>query len=367
MNKPKKNPSTLYLYGLKAAPLTSAHCRIIDDLLKIVEESDTGDKLLVSIAPVITKEFGDVSEYAFALVGKYIERRILEMRAKRAVISTDTLDGTVCILQQRGYGSYWKWVSGQKFGVSCDKKVLVVGEDEYTALTVSHSWMDNDDILDNCELKMYPRPEESVSSTKLRELLFRDPELPYFYVKDWIYRTVFDDIKKMGAFGQNPPNSKAEENRFLSLYDASKFERPSVTVDNIMWRNVDGIPEIYLIRRGGHPYKGYWALPGGFLDVCNDVSLKAAAERELREETGTTEGSACTRDDWMRQFKAYGDIGVDPRTRVVDVVFSSKVNKEFQPLWGDDAVGGHWFRIDELPALAFNHEQIILEWSGMLI
>ena len=117
-----------------------------------------------------------------------------------------------------------------------------------------------------------------------------------------------------------------------------------------------------MIRRRGHPYKGFWALPGGFLDM-NDRNLESAAKRELREEAlPDVIGFDSV------QFKTYSDKGTDPRTRIVDVVFATRLawidlNKNKA---GDDAAETHIFPVDELPRLGFNHGQIIREYFESL-
>ena len=148
---------------------------------------------------------------------------------------------------------------------------------------------------------------------------------------------------------------------FVEKYDVSKFDRPSVTVDNIAWAEYNNKKWILLIRRAGHPYKGYWALPGGFLDVKSDKNLEEAALRELREETGLSKDLLIGE---TKQFRTYSDIGTDPRTRIIDVVFSSKFTCEAltDAKAGDDAAETHVFSLDNLPKLGFNHAQIIREY-----
>ena len=80
-----------------------------------------------------------------------------------------------------------------------------------------------------------------------------------------------------------------EEMNFLKSYDASKYERPSVTADIVIFTLGDaGNLQVLLIKRGGFPYKGRWAIPGGFVNVGKE-SVDEAAARELKEETGAEE------------------------------------------------------------------------------
>src|SRR5689334_17048183 len=90
-------------------------------------------------------------------------------------------------------------------------------------------------------------------------------------------------------------------------YDASKWERPSVTVDVVILSLQEGDLKVLLINRRNWPYEGYWAIPGGFVEMRE--SLDDAARRELEEETGL-------RNIYMEQLYTFGDPERDPRTRV---------------------------------------------------
>ena len=132
------------------------------------------------------------------------------------------------------------------------------------------------------------------------------------------------------------------------------YPRPAVTVDIIVIYK-DKQPKILLIQRKHAPFKGTWALPGGFLDM--DEDLQTAALRELKEETHIENIS-------LKQFKAYGAVNRDPRGRTVSVVFYAFVENELKALAGDDASEAKWFRLSELPKLAFDHKQILDEFNA---
>jgi 8-oxo-dGTP diphosphatase len=129
-----------------------------------------------------------------------------------------------------------------------------------------------------------------------------------------------------------------------------EYERPAVTVDMVIVAHTDQGHEVLLIERGEPPFKGKWALPGGFLDI--DEELHDAAARELEEETGLT-GIA------MGQLGAYGKVGRDPRGRTVSVVYMAVVRHKPPARAGDDAAKVGWFPLNNLPDLAFDHTEIL--------
>ncbi len=128
------------------------------------------------------------------------------------------------------------------------------------------------------------------------------------------------------------------------------FPRPAVTVDIIIFRLSDNDPEVLLIKRGNDPYKGHWALPGGFVD--KDEPLETAAARELKEETGLT-------DILLTQMHTFGNPGRDPRGHTVSVVYVGYLTDESTARAGDDAAAAEWFKTDELPDLAFDHDVVV--------
>ena len=131
-----------------------------------------------------------------------------------------------------------------------------------------------------------------------------------------------------------------------------EYPRPSVTVDIVVY-GYDGGKQLklLLIKRGSDPYKGSWALPGGFVDM--DENLETAALRELEEETGV-------KDLYVEQLFTFGQPGRDPRGRVISVAYFSLVNLQDHPVAAaSDADKAEWFPLNELPELAFDHSTII--------
>ena len=139
-----------------------------------------------------------------------------------------------------------------------------------------------------------------------------------------------------------------------------EYPRPSVTVDIVVFGYDGGRQlKLLLIERGGEPYKGQWALPGGFVDM--DEDLETAALRELEEETGV-------RDLFVEQLYTFGTPGRDPRGRVISVAYYSLVNLQDHPaVAASDATQAVWHPLNDLPELAFDHADIIRMANQRLI
>jgi len=131
------------------------------------------------------------------------------------------------------------------------------------------------------------------------------------------------------------------------------YPRPAVTVDALVRGQRGGVDYLVLIRRKNPPFENQWALPGGFVDM--DETLEEAVVRELKEETGLV----CKH---LRQFKSYSAIDRDSRGRTISVVFSACLTDTPEIAGGDDAREARWFPVTELPALAFDHQQIVDEF-----
>lgn len=130
-----------------------------------------------------------------------------------------------------------------------------------------------------------------------------------------------------------------------------RYPRPAVTTDCVIF-GFDGKQlHILLIERSRDPYKGTWALPGGFLEM--DETAEEGAARELYEETHV-------KDVFLEQFHVFSAVNRDPRERVITIAFYALIRQcDYQILAGDDAARACWFEVDELPPLAFDHDEII--------
>jgi len=255
---------------------------------------------------------------------------------------------------------------GDKYGFENLKSsvTLVLGEDEFKDLESSvegnpAKWKYADELL-HFSRYVHNRKPSDVSSTKVREILHNNPYASFSELNGLIAKSTFDLIKSYHYYWQYgyEDTYRRSENMALMGYSMDRFPRPSATVDMMVVKTSEDScsDEILLIRRGNFPYKGFWALPGGFLDINNDLTLEEAASRELLEET-----SIDFKFERNNQFRTYSDMGTDPRGRIVDTVFVAR-GAEWYPVSGDDACEVCWFNMDNLPRLAFNHREIIEDY-----
>jgi len=131
-----------------------------------------------------------------------------------------------------------------------------------------------------------------------------------------------------------------------------EFPRPSLTVDCVIFGLDEGSKlKVLLIQRKNEPFKNCWALPGGFVDM--DENLEQSALRELEEETGV-------KNVFIEQLYTFGEPGRDPRGRTVSVAYFALVNLAEHPVHAaSDAQEANWFEMDDLPPLAFDHDLIL--------
>ncbi|MCS6885031.1 MAG: NUDIX hydrolase [Acidobacteriota bacterium] len=135
------------------------------------------------------------------------------------------------------------------------------------------------------------------------------------------------------------------------------YPKPSVTADCAIFALVDSKVHILLIERNNEPFKGKWALPGGFVDI-NEL-IDTAAYRELKEETGLENVR-------LRRIGVYDAPGRDPRGRTITFLYLALIDKLPDIKAADDASSAKWFTLDSLPELAFDHAVLISDAKNKL-
>lgn len=158
-----------------------------------------------------------------------------------------------------------------------------------------------------------------------------------------------DDISSF--YGTGEKNGKGQTlEEFLEEYDPYKYKNPCATTDVVVF-SYAGEQElkekklkVLLVKRGNHPSIGYWALPGGFVNLKEN--LEQTARRELEEETGV-------KDLPVEQFACYGAWNRDPRARVITTAYFSLVKEQDVKVHaGDDAADAAWFQVTLEPAVS---------------
>lgn len=153
------------------------------------------------------------------------------------------------------------------------------------------------------------------------------------------------------------------EEEFLRDYPKDKYPSFAMTCDMVILTIHNGELSVLLVRRGGHPYRGSWALPGGFVGI--NESAENAAHRELAEETGLD-----IDDIYLEQLRTYSAPGRDPRMRVVSTAYLAFLPAVATVTAGDDAADARFFPVKDIltPAdeeervfLAFDHEKILAD------
>lgn len=130
-----------------------------------------------------------------------------------------------------------------------------------------------------------------------------------------------------------------------------EYPRPAVTTDCAIFSIDEAQTYVLLIERGNEPFKGQWAFPGGFLDMDEDALT--CAKRELLEETHMSGVE-------LHQVYTASAVDRDPRGRTISIVYCGVVDKDKHVVKaGDDAAKAEWFALDNLPALAFDHDEVL--------
>ena len=130
-----------------------------------------------------------------------------------------------------------------------------------------------------------------------------------------------------------------------------EYPRPMVTVDTVIFTVQDNDLKVLLVKRAAEPFRGAWAIPGGFVNI--DESLEDAARRELYEETNVS-------DIYLEQLYTFGGPDRDPRGRVISVAYFALISAEHHELAArTDAAEVAWFSVYKLPKVAFDHASIV--------
>ena len=135
-----------------------------------------------------------------------------------------------------------------------------------------------------------------------------------------------------------------------------KYPHPAVTTDCVVFGFDGKRLNILLIERGGEPFKGCWAFPGGFMNI--NETAEQGATRELCEETGL-------KLEYLKQFGTFTAVNRDPRERVITIAFYALARKSYVQ-GGDDAAKAQWFPIEDVPPLAFDHDYILRKATEQL-
>ena len=153
---------------------------------------------------------------------------------------------------------------------------------------------------------------------------------------------VCDDLRSFYVTGErNAAGQTLEE--FLESYDPYKYKNPSCTTDTVVFSYKEKLDQsltglkLLLVKRSNHPSIGFWALPGGFAELQEDIDQ--TARRELEEETGVR-GLA------VEQFACYGEVRRDPRARIITTAYMALTEESAVTVKaGDDAADAAWFDV----------------------
>ena len=158
-------------------------------------------------------------------------------------------------------------------------------------------------------------------------------------------------------------NIHESEEKFLQNYDASAFERPNTSVDTVIFTIINNQLHILIMKRAEHPFKDYWSLVGGFIDIEKDNDLESTAKRKLEEKTGV-------RTPYLEQFGTVGNNNRDPRGWSVTTIYFALIPSDGVQLRpGKGAVDIKWSKVTNgkvAEKLAFDHAEILSDCAERL-
>ena len=362
-----------YIFGSWFDPFTHAHEAIIKAVKKRMR---AGDKLHILVTDNDEKTNRTPAD--------------IRMQMVRVALASKNVDYDIDIQTNRMYEYLWD----NYRQVDPNEITVVIGDDEWKSL-VAGKWLYSNRLLNTYRFLVFARDvsvaykqanctivdnskTKGISSSAVREIFRLNPECHYKDVQKYISKVVFNFIRHDGEidaknniastclYNQNPTNYADLEKKWVENYKKQGWGAFANTVDILAYNN----DKVLLIRRKKPPFCNYFATPGGFFNHSEfinketgelekpDADLEHAAQRELREETCID-----LPVEKFEQIKTYSHM-FDPRLRIVDTAFAVKVpTKMIKNILGaDDALEACWFDINNLPKLAFHHEQIVKDW-----
>ena len=362
-----------YIFGSWFDPFTHAHEAIIKAIKKRMR---AGDKLHILVTDNDEKTNRTPAG--------------VRMQMVRVALASKNVDYDIDIQTNRMYEYLWD----NYRQVDPNEITVVIGDDEWKSL-VAGKWLYSNSLLNTYRFLVFARDmpvaykqanctivdngkTKGISSSAVREIFRLNPECHYKDVQKYISKVVFNFIRHDGEidaknnivstclYNQNPTNYADLEKKWIKNYKKQGWGAFANTVDILAYNN----DKVLLIRRKKPPFCNYFATPGGFFNHSKfinketgelekpDADLEHAALRELREETRID-----LPVEKFKQIKTYSHM-FDPRLRIVDTAFAVKVPTKMMKniLGADDALEACWFDIDNLPKLAFHHEQIVKDW-----
>lgn len=362
-----------YIFGSWFDPFTHAHEAIIKAVKKRMR---VGDKFHILVTDNDEKTNRTPAD--------------IRMQMVRVALASKNVDYDIDIQTNRMYE--YLWVNYRQ--VDPNEITVVIGDDEWKSL-VAGKWLYSNRLLNTYRFLVFARDmpvaykqanctivdngkTKGISSSAVREIFRLNPECHYKDVQKYISKVVFNFIRHDGEidaknnivstclYNQNPTNYTDLEKKWVENYKKQGWGAFANTVDILAYNN----DKVLLIRRKKPPFCNYFAMPGGFFNHSEfinketgelekpDADLEHAAQRELREETCID-----LPVEKFEQIKTYSHM-FDPRLRIVDTAFAVKVPTKMMKniLGADDALEACWFDINNLPKLAFHHEQIVKDW-----